>query len=90
MTSADKIAWSIVAAGVAISFALYDRPTTLRYEAFRSGNGVMRLDKSTGVIVGCTMEQCMEMLGPHEDVLPNPHRKTFLEKALQNRSNPQN
>jgi hypothetical protein len=57
-----KITTGIVIAGAIIGLAVYARPGPPRYDAFASGNQIVRIDTRTGAIIACEGERTCQLV----------------------------
>jgi hypothetical protein len=68
-----RISTSIAIAGIAIALSIYARPGPPRFEAFATEAGIVRIDKSSGRVIGCEGGRCMVLLERGQDLGRNPN-----------------
>lgn len=71
-----RVATAIVIAGGAIALAIYARPSPARYQAFSSGEGIVRIDTRSGTVIGCDKGRCATLLRKGQTLSANPNTKS--------------
>ena len=59
---ASRATNSLVLAAAIIGLAIYSRPSPPRYQAIMEGGRIVRIDTSTGTVIACEENRCMQIV----------------------------